>query len=138
MTSRLYHSIDHRTTPWSVWLLATLSFVNGAYLLFDGLHWVVAGDFIRIGGRLGRWADLVATVGTNPMRLGTAFLVLGAAWCAGAAGLLLRRRWARRITATLAVVSLPYLVFGTLISAAILILLSRRETQASAGSGTPA
>ena len=53
-----------------------------------------------------------------------AFVVLGAFWLVGALALLANRRWSRPLLVVVSIVSLAYLIFGTvlsLISLAILI-----------------
>lgn len=116
---------------WPTRVAAGLGFLNGGYMIFDGLHRLITGDFVRIEGQLGPWADLASFVGIDPMGMGIPFVTMGFAWCVGVVGLLMRRRWGRITVLALAVVSLLYLVFGTIVSAAILALLFLERGQGS-------
>lgn len=100
-------------------------------MFFDGTHRLVTGDYIRVGGRLGPWADVVAEAGIDPMSLGAFFLVLGLGVVIGGAGLLAARRWAWSWAVVFAVGTLWVLTIGTLVSLAILTLLLLPGTRAA-------
>lgn len=57
-----------------------LSFILGTWSLVDGLHRLITGDFVRIHGQLGPWANLVGRAGLNPMQFGPVLIVMGLAW----------------------------------------------------------
>ncbi|MGH9394215.1 MAG: hypothetical protein ACRD1E_08605 [Terriglobales bacterium] len=57
-----------------------LGFLLGSWLLTDGLHRLITGDFLRLHGQLGPWAQLVARVGLDPMRLGLPIALFGVLW----------------------------------------------------------
>lgn len=100
-------------------------------MLFDGAHRLVAGDYVRIRGRLGPWADVVAEAGIDPMSLGAFFLVLGVGVVIGGVGLLTARRWAWSWAVVFAIGTLWYLPVGTLVSLVILTLLLLPGTRAA-------
>jgi hypothetical protein len=116
--------------PWTTWVAVVLCAVQGGYMVFDGLRAFVVGSYVtpRSGphaGRLGPWARLVRAVGIPPessgmkaafVVLGTGYLVASAAWALGAG-------WARWLGFALAVATLWYLVPGTFISVAVLVLV---------------
>jgi hypothetical protein len=99
---------------------AFLAFVQGAYMLGDGLHHLTSGSYF--GNGLGPWAWLVARAGIDPQSraMAYAFVAYGVAWIVGSVALGFGR--ARLVVAVLAVASLWYLPLGTLISAAVLIV----------------
>lgn len=111
-----------RFTWKSVLLIA--SALQGSYMLFDGIHKLLTGSYF--GHHLGPWAKLVSLAGISPDAMAPVFVVLGVLWLMGSAALLLRTRWSRSMLIVLSVISLAYLVFGTLLSLiSLVILLSR-------------
>jgi hypothetical protein len=115
---------------WVGWVVVALVAVTGGWMLFDGLHALVTGDFVTPdsgthAGQLGPWAYLVSGIGLDPRSLlvkwvfvgyAAAYLTSGAAFAAGAAG----AWWA---LAALAVLGLWYLPFGPVANLAVLGLL---------------
>jgi hypothetical protein len=116
----------HSGIAWKIALLG-ISALQGSYMLFDGTHHLLTGSYF--GSRLGPWADLVAILGIAPGTLAPVFVAFGAAWLIGALALLLGLRWSRLLLTLLSVVSLAYLVFGTLLSVASLAILLLRSKQ---------
>ncbi len=113
-----------------LWLAVVLCAVQGGYMVFDGVRAFVVGSYLtpargEHAGQLGPWARLVRAVGIEPesTAMKTAFVVLGAAWLIAAAGLAFDLGWARPLGVVLAVGTLWYLVPGTALSVAVLILL---------------
>jgi len=95
-------------------------------MLFDGVHRLLAGNYF--GGRLGPWAALVSAVGINPASMAPVFIVLGTLWLVGGVAFLFRARWSTGLLIAVSVISLAYLVFGTILSLiALAILLMRRK-----------
>ena len=115
---------------WARWMAVVLCAVQGGYMLFDGVRAFVVGSYLtpssgEHAGELGPWARVVRAVGIPPessgmkaafVVLGAAYLVASAAWAAGAG-------WARGLALVLAVSTLWYLVPGTMISVAVLVLV---------------
>jgi hypothetical protein len=115
---------------WAKWAAVALCAVQGGYMVFDGLRALVVGSYVtpRSGphaGRLGPWARVVRAVGIPPestgmkatfVVIGTGYLVAAGAWALGAG-------WARWLGLALAVATLWYLVPGTVISVAVLVLV---------------
>jgi hypothetical protein len=111
---------------WKIALLG-ISALQGGYMLFDGTHYLLIGSYF--GSRLGPWADLVAILGIAPGALAPVFVTLGAAWLIGAFALLSGLRWSRPLLVLLSIISLAYLIFGTLLSVASLAILVARPNQ---------
>jgi hypothetical protein len=112
------------------WVIAVLCLVQGAYMAVDGARALVVGSYLTPGsgehaGELGPWARLVSAVGIPPESTGmkTAFVVFGAAWLIVALGVVVQAGWVWTAGLALAVATLWYLVPGTVISIAVLVLL---------------
>jgi hypothetical protein len=110
---------------------AVAAWLEGGWIFLDGAHRLVTGDYIRLRGSLGPWAEIVAEAGIDPMSLGALFLVLGLGIVIGGVGLLAGRRWAWSWAVLFAVCTLWLLPVGTLFSLAILALLLLPSTRAA-------
>lgn len=115
---------------WARWVAVGLCAVQGGYMVFDGVRALVVGSYVtpRSGphaGQLGPWARVVRAVGIPPESTGmkTAFVVLGAGYLVASTTWALGAGWARWLGLALAVATLWYLVPGTVISVAVLVLV---------------
>jgi hypothetical protein len=115
--------------PLTVWLYVAFSWLLGWWMVFDGLHQRLWGDYFRINGQLGPWADLVRAAGFDPQRLGLTFVALGFGLIGASFGVYLRRRWGYATSLLLSAVSLLYLGFGTPVALVCLILLLLKPTR---------
>jgi hypothetical protein len=115
--------------PWSVWLYVLFSWLLGWWLVLDGLRQRVLGDYARIDGRLGPWADLATAAGIDPQRLGMAFVALGFGLIGASFGVLLRRRWGFGAALFTAAAGLLYLGFGTPAAFLCLVCLLLKPTR---------
>lgn len=116
---------------WLRWVVVALAVAEAGYMVVDGFHALTRGDYItpRSGehaGQLGPWARLVSAVGVEPRStpMKVAFVVYGLAWLAVTAAFALEQGWAWYAMLALAIGSLWYLVQGTLLSAAMIVLLA--------------
>jgi hypothetical protein len=105
------------------------SLLQGGYMLFDGTHRLITGNYF--GGRLGPWAALVAMIGIRPGSMAPAFIVAGVLWLAAGAGSVFEWRWSRALLIALSVISLAYLVFGTILSLLVLVILFTERRRAA-------
>ena len=112
------------------WIAVAIAGFVGAWMVFDGVRALTAGDYVtpRTGpyaGQLGPWASLVRRAGVEPRSVGmkTAFVLLGLAWLAAAAGYAGGVAWADRALVILSILSLWYLPIGTALAILELILL---------------
>lgn len=119
-----------RAMPWSVRLYVVLSWLLGWWLAFDGLRQRLLGDYVRIDGRLGPWADLVTALGIDPQRLGMTLVALGLAGVGASFGVVLRRRWGYIAALAASALGLLYLGFGLPVALACLVLLLLPVTRA--------
>jgi hypothetical protein len=97
-------------------------------MIFDGVHRLLAGSYF--GGRLGPWAPLVSAVGISPGSMAPVFVVLGVLWLVAGVAFLRRARGATGLAIAVSVISLAYLVFGTILSllALALVWMHRKRT----------
>jgi hypothetical protein len=121
---------------WAGWLAAGLSFLEAAYMIIDGSRALATGSYItpkrgQYAGQLGPWAGLVRRLGIDPNGRGMkrAFLVYGTVWIAIAVGFLSGFSWGWAAMLAAAVGSLWYLTAGTMISAAVMVLLFLSEVR---------
>jgi hypothetical protein len=129
--------IDESPDPAAIrWPVVGLAALSGGWMLVDGVRALITGDYARIDGELGPWADLVEQTTSidaqgTPMKIG--FVAYGAAQLIAAAGYADRRRWGRPAVATAAAGSLWYLVLGTAAGLVQLVLLIIGRRARSAG-----
>ena len=113
--------------------LTLLSVLLGSYMLFDGLHALVTGEYVTVAGRLGPWAAILAIEHIDPhgrfIELG--FLALGVGWLVHSA-FVFRDARSRVATTILCVLTLWYVPFGTLMAVFELCVVwfSRRKAVA--------
>lgn len=99
-------------------------------MLVDGIRALFLGDFITptsgsYAGRLGPWARLVSAIGIQPRSrlMKWLFAVYGAIWLVVVGAFALGLRWAWLAMLLLAAGSLWYLIFGSIVSALVIVLL---------------
>lgn len=112
------------------WVIAILVAFTSGYMLFDGVHALMTGDYVtpsegEYAGQLGPWAGLVETVGIDPHStlMKTVFAAYGLSALVGVAGFVTNQPWGRSALLIMAVLGLWYLPFGTTINIVVLMLL---------------
>ena len=111
-----------------------LGFLLGTWMVTDGLHRIITGDFIRLRGQLGPWAALAARAGIDPMRLGIPIATLGLLWMLIPNLYLFQNRPAAwRGMLVMIAASAWYLGPATLMLGAVLVLLLLPATRAGLG-----
>ena len=111
-----------------------LGFLLGTWMVTDGLHRIITGDFIRLRGQLGPWAHLVARAGVNPMQMGVPIASLGVLWMFVPNLYLFQNRqtaWCGMLV--LIAASAWYLGPATLVLGVTLVLLLLPSTRAGLG-----
>jgi len=108
-------------------LISLLGFINGGYMLLDGIFAMVKGKYIG-PEKPGPWATLFDKLDINVFKLGPLFIVFGLAWLLFIVALWTGQSWAYGLGLLVAVLTLWYLPVGTLLSVIVLIiLLSSRQ-----------
>jgi len=108
-------------------IIAILSFILGAWLIFDSTRKLVTGYYTgeqTIG--LGPWATIVSALGVRPADLAFPFLFLGVIWIVNGVIVLLGTSTRYERTIAISIVTLFYALPGTLIGI-LNIFLSLRE-----------
>jgi hypothetical protein len=112
------------------WIVVVLAVMNFGYMAFDGGRALIKGDYIRpssgaYAGQLGPWSKLVEKVGINPES--TTMKIIFLAW--GLIGLtltvcfILNLPWSTNALIVINILSLWYLVPGSISSSLQIILL---------------
>jgi hypothetical protein len=116
---------------WKSYLVAFLILTNAGYMIFDGIHAIVTGDYVTsksgaYAGQLGPWSKVVEAVGFNPRSnfVKGFFIFQGTVTLALLACYLVRLKWAKTALKIAAVAELWYLPTGTINGVLVLILLS--------------
>lgn len=107
-----------------------LAFITGTWMLVEGLHRLIAGDYVRMHGQLGPWANLLRHTGIDPMRAAPLFIAWGIAWLVIANLYLFRNTevsWRGMIVAV--VLSFWYAGFATVLEIVQLVLLLLPRTR---------
>ena len=126
--------------PFLKWSTVILCVLQGGYMVFDGARALVVGAYITPGsgeqaGQLGPWARLVSLVGVEPESTGMklAFVVLGVLWLILGPGVAMEAGWSWSAGLVLALATLWYLVAGTVVSVAVLVLLLTPQMRRALG-----
>lgn len=109
--------------PLTIWLYLACTWLLGWWLVYDGLHQRLWGDYVRLDGQLGPWAALAQALGLDPNRLSLYFVALGFGLLGASFGVYWRRRWGFGAAVVISALLLLYLGFGTLAALLSLVLL---------------
>lgn len=109
-------------------LITILGFLNGAYMLIDGIFVMLKGKYIG-PEKPGPWANIFYKLDVNVYKLGPLFIVFGVLWLIWLYGLWTNQPWALTFGIIVSVLTLWYLPVGTLFSLIILavLLFARRK-----------
>ena len=112
------------------WVVVFLAVMNFGYMAFDGGRALVTGDYIRprsgaYAGQLGPWTKIVIKAGIEPesITMKVIFLVWGLTGLAITAGFILKMHWATNGLIIINILSLWYLIPGTISSTLQIVLL---------------
>jgi uncharacterized membrane protein (DUF2068 family) len=109
-------------------LITILGFLNGAYMLIDGIFVMLKGKYIG-PEKPGPWANIFSKFDVNVFKLGPLFIVFGVLWLTWLYGLWTNQTWAFAFGIAVSILTLWYLPVGTLFSIVILVtlLLARKK-----------
>ena len=109
-------------------LLTVLAFLNGAYMLLDGIFVMLRGKYIG-PDKPGPWANLFYKLDVNVFRLGPLFITFGVLWIVWIFALWSGQNWTFLYGIILSIGTLWYLPLGTLFSMVVLVglLVGRRK-----------
>jgi len=111
-------------------LVLLFAFLEAGWLAFDGMRALRVGSFVtpqtgKYAGQVGPWRFLVVALGIEPngRAMHWFFAVYGCIWLGMGVAFALRCSWAWAAMFALAAGSIWFLPFGTLASAAQIVLL---------------
>ncbi len=115
---------------WKNCLIAVLILTNSGYMVFDGVHAFVTGDYVTpksgvSAGQLGPWSKAIQAVGLDPSSslVKSLFVFQGTVTLALLVCYLRRLPWAATALKVAAIAGLWYLPVGTFINILVLVLL---------------
>ena len=91
-------------------------------MLLDGIYVILKGKYIG-PDKPGPWANLFYKLDINVFKLGPLFIILGIVWLIFLLGLWTSQSWTYLLGLIIAILTLWYLPFGTLLATIILIVL---------------
>lgn len=103
-------------------LVTFLAFLNGAFMLLDGIFVLLKGKYIG-PEKPGPWANLFYKLGVDVFKLGPLFIVFGLLWLTWLYAFWTQQPWAYRFGVLVSIFTLWYLPVGTFISIVVLVLL---------------
>ena len=103
-------------------LITILAFLNGAYMLIDGIYVLLKGKYIG-PEKPGPWTGLFSWMNINVFRLGPLFIFFGLLWLTWLYGLWSQQTWVYTFGILISILTLWYLPVGTLFSLIILLVL---------------
>jgi hypothetical protein len=103
-------------------LLIVLAFINGGYMLIDGIYVMLNGKYIG-PPKPGPWANLFYKLQMDVFKLGPLFIGYGLLWLVFIYGLWTSQGWAYILGLILSICTLWYLPIGTVISVIVFVLL---------------
>jgi len=116
------------------WIIILLAIMNFGFMAFDGSRALIKGDYIRPrtgahAGQLGLWSKLVKGMGIHPesTAMKSVFLVWGLAGLLITVFYIFDASWARNGMIAINILSLWYLVPGTVSSVLQIILILIRR-----------
>ena len=116
------------------WIIVLLAVMNFGFMTFDGGRALIKGDYIRPqsgthAGQLGLWSRLVKAIGIDPgsTTMKSIFLIWGIAGLIITGCYILNVSWAKNGMIVMNILSLWYLVPGTVSSVLQIILLLIRR-----------
>jgi len=113
---------DHNTTYKMKILISILGFLNGAYMLLDGIYVMLKGKYIG-PEKPGPWAQLFYKFDIDVFKLGRLFILFGLLWLTWLYGLWTNQSWAYIFGIVTSILALWYLPVGTIFSIIILLIL---------------
>ncbi|MGZ8559191.1 MAG: hypothetical protein ACXWWC_12695 [Chitinophagaceae bacterium] len=109
-------------------LITLLGFLNGAYMLLDGIFVIIKGKYIG-PEKPGPWANLFYKLNIDVFKLGPLFIVFGLLWLIFLFGLWTNQSWTYILGLAISIFTLWYLPVGAIISLIILLLLLTSKTK---------
>ncbi|RMF76721.1 MAG: hypothetical protein D6744_12065 [Planctomycetota bacterium] len=114
------------------WIVAALAFCVAGWLVFDGVHALITGDYVTPSdgphaGQLGPWSHLVSAIGVEPRStaMKVFHVAFGGAWLAAMTCFVAGVHGSWRAMLAFAVLAAWYLPIGAILGVVQVILLLR-------------
>ncbi len=115
---------------WMEWTVVVFASLEGGWLLFDGLHAMITGDYVtpssgQYAGQLGPWSKLWVAIGVDPRGffVQSVHVALGALWMVSLVAFVNGASWAWTAMLACAIAGIWYLPFGTILSILQIVFL---------------
>ena len=102
-------------------LIAILGFINGGYMLLDGIYVMLKGKYIG-PEKPGPWSNLFYNLKIDVFNLGPLFIAFGLLWLFWLYSLLTNQSWTYLLGIVTCISTLWYLPVGTVFSLIILLI----------------
>lgn len=102
--------------------LIILSFLNGGYMLVDGIHVMIKGKYIG-PQKPGPWSGIMDLFEINVFKMGPLFIIYGLLWLSFLASYIMGYSLAYPYGMFLAIMTLWYIPIGSIISLVVFVLL---------------
>jgi hypothetical protein len=116
--------------PVSVLILVISASVLGLWMSIEGLHLRLFGETLTLLGAAGLFWNVLETLGVGAMQSAWPLITIGTAWIGAVCCVLIRLGGIDRFVLILGLISLLFLVPGTLLGGIILICLWIPATRA--------
>ena len=103
-------------------VIVVLGFLNGGYMLLDGIYVMLKGKYIG-PPKPGPWANLFYKLNVDVFKLGPLFIVFGIIWLFFLYSLWTSQSWTYLLGLIISILTLWYLPVGTIVSLIIMLLL---------------
>jgi hypothetical protein len=102
-------------------LITILGFLNGGYMLLDGIFVLLKGKYIG-PEKPGPWTSLFYKLNIDVFKLGPLFIIWGVLWLTWLYALWTHQQWAYLFGLIISIMTLWYLPVGTIFSLIIFIV----------------
>lgn len=109
--------------PVSVLVLVISASMLGLWMACEGLHLRLFGEVLTLFGASGSFWRVLDQLGIGPMQAAWPLITIGTAWIGAVCCTLIRLGGIQRILLALGLISLPFLLPGTVLGAIVLICL---------------
>lgn len=119
-----------RRLPVSALIMVVCASLLGLWMAVEGLHLRLFGEPLLLLGAAGLFWRLLASVGVEPLETAWPLITVGTVWIGAVCSVLIKLGGIRRIVLILGLISLPFMIPGTLLGAIVLICLLVPATRA--------
>ncbi|TAF34641.1 MAG: hypothetical protein EAZ57_02670 [Cytophagales bacterium] len=103
-------------------IITILSFLNGVFMLLDGIFVTVNGKYIG-PQKPGPWAEIFYKMHIDVFKLGWLFILYGLIWLIWIYALWTNKEWSYILGIAISILTMWYLPVGTFISMIVLVTL---------------